>query len=92
MSDGKVRCGEQVLHDQGKREITKSLHSISKVSRCILSLFDIRAVSLLSVLVYIQMFIFASMLGVERYSCCQLGNMLKLAYNVLKYPHPSCGF
>ena len=38
------------------------------------------------------MSVLAHAVGVERYSCCSSKNLLKLGCNVLKIPHPSCGF
>ena len=48
------------------------------------SLFEIRAVSSLFLLLLIQIFVLACMVGLERYSYCLLNNMLKLGCNVLK--------
>ena len=55
---------------QSNIELALEFQSIRKVSRRMQSLFEIRAVPSLFLLVLIQMSVLACMFGIERYSCC----------------------
>ena len=76
---------------QRKTEIVLELEYNKEVSRRMPSVFTMRALPSLFMLVFIQMSVLACVVGLEWYSC-SLKNMLKLGCNALKYPHLSCGF